>query len=276
MAGRGDPTPVAAVIGSPVGHSRSPAIHTAAFSASGLNWVYLAFDVAVPHVASAVGGAAALGFRGLSVTMPLKTVIVEVLDELTDTARTLGAVNTVTFTAGRSVGDNTDGAGFLRAVEAATGWQAGRQATAVIGAGGAARAVILALAGAGATSVAVINRDERRAGAAARLGGSAGRIGGPDDITGAALVVNATPVGMSGTPMAGEIALDPSLLRPDQIIVDLVYHPVETPLITAARARGATAVDGLGMLVHQAALQFELWTGLTAPIAQMCAAARES
>lgn len=275
MAGRG-PTPVAAVIGSPVDHSRSPAIHTAAFRAAGLNWVYLAFDVAAPQVASAVGGAAALGFRGLSVTMPLKTVIVEVLDELTDTARTLGAVNTVTFTAGRSVGDNTDGAGFLRAVEAATGWQAGRQATAVIGAGGAARAVILALAGAGATSIAVINRDERRAEVAVRLGGSAGRIGGPDDITGAALVVNATPVGMSGTPMAGEIALDPSLLRPDQIIVDLVYHPMETPLLAAARARGASAVDGLGMLVHQAALQFELWTGLAAPIAQMSAAARGS
>ena len=274
MSGVGVATAVAAVIGSPVGHSRSPAIHNAAFAASGLDWVYLAFEVTEQSAGAAVRGARALGFRGLSVTMPLKAAVLPELDQISPTAAALGAVNTISFEDERACGDNTDGEGFLRSVRAATGWDVRGRDAVVFGAGGAARAVALALGGAGASSVGILNRDIERAARAAALAGAVGRVGVPGDVPGAALVVNATPVGMAGTSGAGQLAVDPDLLRRGQVVVDLVYHPLETPLLAAARRAGALPVDGVGMLVHQAALQFERWTGIAAPIGAMDRAAR--
>ena len=274
MTGPGVGTAVAAVIGSPVRHSRSPSIHNAAFAAAGLDWVYLAFDVAEQSAGAAVRGAQALGFRGLSVTMPLKAAVLPSLDEISPAAAALEAVNTISFEDGRACGDNTDGAGFLRSLAAATGRDASGRDVVVIGAGGAARAVALALGQAGAASVGILNRDAGRAARAATLAGSAGRVAVAGDVPAADVVVNATPVGMVGTGGAGRLAVDAALLRPGQVVVDLVYHPLETPLLAAARQAGAVAVDGLGMLVHQAALQFERWTGIDAPVAAMDRAAR--
>ncbi|GAC1317898.1 MAG: shikimate dehydrogenase [Acidimicrobiales bacterium] len=274
MTGPGVGTAVAAVIGSPVRHSRSPSIHNAAFAATGLDWVYLAFDVAEQSAGAAVRGAQALGFRGLSVTMPLKAAILPALDEISHAAAALEAVNTVSFEDGRACGDNTDGAGFLRSLVAATGRDASGRDVVVIGAGGAARAVALALGQAGAASVGILNRDAGRAARAATLAGSVGRVAVPGDVAAADLVVNATPVGMAGTEGADRLAVAADLLRPGQVVVDLVYHPLETPLLAAARHAGAVPVDGLGMLVQQAALQFERWTGVDAPVAAMDRAAR--
>lgn len=275
MARPGGGTAVAGVIGSPVRHSRSPAIHNAAFAALGLDWVYLAFDVSERDAAAAVRGGVALGFRGLSVTMPLKSAVLGALDEVTETAGKLGAVNTITFSDGRARGDNTDGEGLLRSLRTTAGWNPRDQHVAVVGAGGAARAAVFALGRAGVASIAVINRSPEPAERAVALGGPAARVGRVEDIASADLVINATPVGMHGTEGAGLTPFDPALLHSGQVVVDLVYHPLATPLLAAAERVGAVAVDGLGMLVHQAALQFELWTGLDAPLGAMDEAARK-
>lgn len=266
-------TSVAAVIGSPVRHSRSPAIHNAAFAACGLDWVYLAFDVTAEDAVAAVRGAAALGVRGLSVTMPLKEAVIDAVDELSPTAVALGAVNSLTIGEGRIRGDNTDGGGLVRAL-AAEGKAVTGLHVAVLGAGGAARAAALALAGAGAATVVVVNRDRGRAEVAAALAGAVGRVGNPSDVGRADLVVHATPVGMAGGPAEGQLPPGADLVHSGQTVVDLVYHPLRTPLLAAAAAAGATALDGLGMLVHQAAAQFEAWTGVEAPVEVMDRAAR--
>jgi len=265
----GSATLLAAVIGSPVRHSLSPAIHNAAFAARGLDWAYLAFEVREDGAPAALAGAEALGIRGLSVTMPLKARIAGLVDHLTPVAAALGAVNTVSFGPEGSTGDNTDGAGLLGALGSEQGWEPAGRRCVVLGAGGAARAVVLALARAGAAAVVVVNRTPERGAAAAALAGAVGRVGGLGEAAGADLVVNATPVGMAGTRGADRVPLDPALLGPGQLVVDLVYHPVRTPLLVAAADAGARVASGLGMLVHQAALAFEGWTGVDAPLDAM-------
>lgn len=266
-------TTVAAVIGSPVRHSLSPALHNAAFAAAGADWVYTAFDVARGDAVRALDAMRALGLGGLSVTMPHKEQVADNVDELDDAAAALHSVNTVVRTADGSLrGYSTDGAGFVASLIEA-GVSVAGASVAVLGAGAAARAVIDALARAGAAEVVVLNRSVDKAAAAATLAGPVGRVGGPDDIPAAQLVVNATSVGMGATPDAGELPLDPALLRPHHVVADLVYHPLETGLLAAARSIGATCVDGLGMLVHQAALQQQLWLGAMPDTGVMRAAA---
>jgi shikimate dehydrogenase len=206
--------------------------------------------------------------------MPLKEEVVAAVDELSATAAALGAVNTLTMSGGRIRGDNTDGAGLVRALEAAGTAVTGRTVV-VLGAGGSARAAILALAGAGASSVVVVNRHRDRAEVAAALAGAAGRVGSPGDVEHADVVVHATPVGMAGGHAEGQVPNGADLIHSGQTVVDLVYHPLRTPLLAAAAAAGATALDGLGTLVHQAALQFEAWTGVEPPVEAMERAARE-
>jgi shikimate dehydrogenase len=244
-----------------VRHSLSPAIHNAAFAAAGLDWAFLAFDVSPAGVPAVLGAAGALGVRGLSVTMPLKEAVAGAVDHLTPAAAELGAVNTVIIGADGVTGANTDGEGF---VDALRPWDPAGARCVVLGAGGAARAVIRALAAAGAAEVVVVNRN----------GGRAVRDAG--DAAAADLVVNATPVGMDATPGAGQLPLEPELLRSGLLVVDLVYHPVRTPLLEAAARHGATAIDGIGMLVHQAGHAFRAWTGLDPPLASMDAAARRA
>jgi shikimate dehydrogenase len=266
----GGATQVAAVIGSPVRHSLSPAIHNAAFAALGIDWVYVAFEVAPGRGADALAAMRALQLRGLSVTMPHKEDVAATVDEIAPAARALRAVNCVERRAdGTLVGHNTDGDGFVDSLVAGHGVSpSGRRCT-VLGAGGAARAVVDALARAGATDVCVVNRSADRAETAAALAGAIGRVGSLDDVTGADLVVNATSIGMG----SDDLPFDPALLRAGQTVADLVYHPLETALLRSVRAAGAVPVDGLGMLVHQAARQLRIWTGLDAPVDTMRAAA---
>jgi shikimate dehydrogenase len=259
---------VAAVIGSPVAHSLSPVIHNAAFRAAGLEWVYVAFEVDPGDAAAALDAVRTLHLGGLSVTTPHKEAVADAVDELALAARALRSVNTVVVEAdGRLVGHSTDGDGFVAGLAAEQVSVAGAR-VAVLGAGGAARSVVDALGRAGAADIVVVNRTPGRAGEAAALASTA-RTGSVADLAGADLVVNATSVGM-GT---DEVPCDPAVLRAGQIVADLVYHPLDTAWLRAARAAGARAVDGLGMLVHQAVLQQELWTGVRPDAAVMRAAA---
>ena len=260
---------MAAVIGSPVRHSLSPAIHNAAFAAAGVDWVYGAFEVAPGRASDAISAMRVLGLAGLSVTTPHKEAVADAVDVLAPAAELLHSVNTVVRLAdGRLEGHSTDGAGCVAALAEAGVGVKGR-AVAVLGAGAAARSVIHALAQCGASSVVVVNRTSSRAEAAARLAGACGRVGTAGDIEAADIVVNATSVGMGD----GRLPCDPTSLRATQVMADLVYHPLETPLLAAARALGATVVDGLGILVHQAALQQQLWLGFAADTAVMRSAA---
>jgi shikimate dehydrogenase len=259
---------VAAVIGHPVGHSLSPAMHNAAFAANGLDWTYVAFDVAPGSAGAALAAMRALGIAGLSVTMPHKEAVAAAVDVLDPAAAALRSVNTVARDGdGRLVGHSTDGDGFVDWLAACDIDVAGAD-IAVVGAGGAARSVVDALGRAGAARIAVVNRTRARAVAAAELAAAA-EVGSADDIGAAALVVNATSIGM-GTE---ELPFDAARLRPGQVVADLVYHPLDTALLRAARAAGCTVVDGLGMLVHQAVRQQLLWTGVRPDPARMREAA---
>lgn len=264
---------VVGVVGEPVAHSLSPLLHNTAFAALGLDWVSVAFPVPDGDAADALRGMRALGLRGLSVTMPHKAAVAGLVDRLTPVAEVLGAVNCVVRDGDVLVGENTDGEGFVAALRVGAGFEPGGRRCLVAGAGGAARAVIRALADAGASEIVVVNRTRAHAEAAAALAGDRGRTGAPHDTVMAELVVQATPTGMAGTPLAaGPSVVDPEMLRPGQVAVDLVYHPRLTPWLEAARSRGAVALGGLGMLVHQAAAQIERWTGHTAPTEAMWAA----
>jgi shikimate dehydrogenase len=279
-------TRLAGVIGDPVRHSLSPVLHNAALSALGLDWAYLAFPVPAGRAREALIGAAALGVEGLSVTMPHKTAVAEALDRCSATATALRAVNTVVRQQDELVGESTDGQGFIDSLRSEPGFDPSGRRCLIVGAGGAARAVVLALAQAGAAEVVVVNRTPERGRAAATLAGPVGHMGQPPEIEGMDLVVNATPLGMMAggpngraeAPPLGEGG-DPSplveldRLGPGQVLVDLVYLPPTTSLMEEARRRGVTAVNGVGMLVHQAGLAFKLWTGEEPPLAAMRAAA---
>ena len=266
---------VVAVIGDPVRHSLSPLLHNAAFDALGLDWVAVAFEVHAEQTAVALAGARALQLRGLSVTTPHKEAVAGAVDEISPLAARLGAVNCVILQGERTVGDSTDGAGFLAALRRGCGFEPSRRRAMVIGAGGAARAVVLALAEAGASEVVVLNRHRGRAEVAASLAGAAGRVGQPADLSRADLVVQASSVGL-GDPDEIHPLVDVELLRTGQTVVDLVYHPARTALLRAAADTGATVANGLGMLVHQAALAIERWTGRTAPVEAMWAAVHDA
>jgi shikimate dehydrogenase len=262
-------TRVAAVIGSPVRHSLSPALHNAGFAAAGLDWVYAAFEVAPGDAGAALDAMRVLGFGGLSVTMPHKEAVAALVDELDPAAAALRSVNTVVPVGdGRLRGYSTDGAGFIASLSADGVEIAGRRIC-VLGGGAAARAIVDAVARAGAASISIVNRSAERANAAAALAGAIGSVGNTNDVTQSDIVVNATSVGMGSSALPCE----PALLRAGQIVADIVYHPRRTAFLAAADQLGARTVEGLGMLVHQAVLQQELWTGVKPDVAAMWAAA---
>ncbi|HZQ27305.1 MAG TPA: shikimate dehydrogenase [Acidimicrobiales bacterium] len=263
-------TRVAGVIGHPVRHSLSPVLFNAAFRALDLDWAFLAFDVPEGEAPAALDGVRALGLDGLSVTMPHKETVAKAVDRLSHTAERLAAVNCLVRRGAELVGHNTDGAGFIDALRTDEGFDPDGRRCLVLGAGGAARAVVLALAEAGASEVVVAGRTRSRAEVAADLAGPVGKATDDPSGVGADLVVNATPVGMDVQP---GIPIDAEELRPGCVVVDLIYHPPHTQLLEAARARGAVAVNGLGMLIHQAAHGFRLWTGEDPPLEVMSAAA---
>jgi len=268
-------TRLAAVIGHPVHHSRSPRLADAAFRAAGLDWTMVAFDVAEGAAAEAVAAVRVLGIGGLMVTMPHKAAVIGALDSLTPAAQALGAVNSISWVGDELVGHNTDGEGLVASLHHDSEVIVAGRRCAVLGAGGAARSVVHALAQAGASEVVVINRTPERAEVAARLAGPAGRVGSNVDLPRADIVINATSVGMgAGIGDTGPLPCPEDSFRRGQVVVDLVYQPVTTPLLEVAAANGAHAVDGLGMLVHQAAISLRRWTGVDPDLAVMHRAAR--
>lgn len=281
MARRSPPWPspssrVVGVVGDPVAHSLSPLLHNAAFDAMGLDWVSVGFKVSAGEVPDALRGMRALGLAGLSVTTPHKDAAAGAVDELSPAAERLGAVNCIVPRDGKLVGESTDGEGLLRALKRNFSFDPAEKQCAVIGAGGAARAVVLALAEAGAAEIVVVNRSADRGRTAAALAGNRGRLGTPEDIGQCDLVVQATTVGMARGPgeRTNDVPVEPRVLGPGQLVVDLVYNPVVTAFMDTANEQGARVVGGIGMLVHQAALAIELWTSSNAPVDAMWKAVR--
>ena len=268
MSGR---TRLHGIFGYPVAHSLSPFMQTLAFRHHGLDCVYVPFPVAPQHLAAAVAGAAALGVGGFNVTIPHKETVMAYLDATSDEARFVGAVNTVQIGDGRLVGHNTDGEGFLQPLRAlALSFR--DTSVCVLGAGGAARAVTMALLQAGCPSLSVTNRTHARGtrlAVALRERFPQAQIQAVPFAQAAQvasrsrLVVNTTSVGLQ--PDDGALLPD-TCFRADHIVYDIVYRPLDTPLLQAARGCGATIVPGIDMLIGQGAEAFGLWTGLTFPV----------
>lgn len=251
-----------AVIGDPVEHSLSPLLHNAGFRALGLDWAYVALRVKSADLPAAVAGARALGLAGLSVTTPHKEAICTLLDRLDPLAETLGAVNTVVREPdGSLTGTNTDGAGVIGAVADAGGRVNGSSCL-VLGAGGAAKAAVDALARAGAARVGVWARRGGRAVVVSALAGAAGQAVAAPDPTGWDVVVNATSLGMRAedpNPLQGE-------LERGQVLIEMAYAAGKTALQEAGEAAGASVIGGDMVLLHQAGAAFRVWTGRPAPL----------
>tara|TARA_B110000014_G_scaffold95523_1_gene65556 strand:- start:5704 stop:6573 length:870 start_codon:yes stop_codon:yes gene_type:complete len=257
----------AAVIGSPVTHSLSPLLHNAAFNSLGMDWEYLALEITESELDEVLAQMRSGNLGGLSVTMPLKTRVASLVDECTSTAEKLSAVNCVVANEKGLIGHNTDGDGFLNGLIHEAQFDPKGKKVAVIGAGGAARAVIEALARSGAASIMVVNRTPAKAESAADLAGEVGAVGTLEDISGADLVVNATSIGMKDSQV--DIPCSVDLLHSSQLVVDLIYHPLETRWISLAKQKGIDSYNGVSMLLFQAAEAFTLWTGEEAPISIM-------
>jgi shikimate dehydrogenase len=269
---RSGSTSAVGIVGWPLRHTLSPVIHNAAFKSLGLDWIYLAWPVPPERLVAAVEGMRALGTMGGNVTMPHKEAVLELLDEVSGDARATGAVNTIERLGDALVGHNTDVDGFGQFLSQEAGYDASGKDAVVLGSGGAARAVVKALADLGAAAVTVVARDP--------AGKESLRLLYPDGVTVASwdhaeavaqeadLVVNATPLGMGG-----EDPLPGAGFDRGQAVVDLVYWPPATRLIERARGAGASTWGGLGMLLSQAAASFRIWTGQDAPVDAMSVAA---
>ena len=267
------------VIGNPVKHSLSPVILNAAFREAKINCVYTAFETPEKKLADAIGGIRALGIAGLSVTMPHKAKVCSLLDEISDSAQTLNAVNCIVNDAGKLEGHNTDGDGFLDAVKHDAGLDVAGKKVLVVGSGGSARSIIHSLGKAGAAEIAVINRTKKKALDALELAGSVGRYVEeteiPEVVSEANLVVNETPIGMLDTDDTANFPIEPNLFSKGQLAIDLIYHPISTPWMEALRDLEVEAHGGLSMLIFQAARAFKLWTGKEAPVDAMRKAAMD-
>lgn len=259
--------PMAAVIGSPIAHSKSPILHGYWLKKYEITGYYVPIEVAPGRLREGFDALRTLGFRGANVTVPHKEDAIKIADQVSDRARAIGAANTITFLENGDIhADNTDGIGFLENLrQSRPGWQPEAGPAAVLGAGGAARAVIAALLDAGAPEIRLTNRSPARAEALAKLFGPKVTLIPWEEAAqifeGAALAVNSSVLGMAGQPRF-DIPLD--ALPETALATDLVYTPLDTQFLQAARARGCATVDGLGMLLHQGAPGFERWFG-TAP-----------
>ncbi len=275
-------TVLAGIIGWPVTHSLSPAMHNAAFAALGLDMAYVPLPVAPDDVETAVKGLRGLGFRGANVTMPHKRAVAPFLDRVADDARLIAAVNTIVVDGGVLVGYNTDVGGFVAALQETVSEPLAGASALVLGAGGAARAAVLGLLRVGVRRCTVVNRTVSHAEELAALlqpadEGARFELVALDALTaaqvrGADIVVNATALGMAGSLKVPRVLVDN--IQRDHIVYDVVYGQRPTMPLERARETGARAIDGLTMLVWQAALSFELWTGRAAPLEVMRSAAR--
>jgi shikimate dehydrogenase len=272
------------IFGWPVAHSKSPQMHEAAAHALGIDLRYERFEVPPEHLVSAVRKKHAEGIDGYNLTVPHKQTIMALLDEVASSARAIGAVNTVTRAGEHYVGHNTDAPGLVRALEEA-GVEVNEARIVILGAGGAARAAVVGLSDAGASRVTVLcrRREQGRALvsslrahvgcdlASAPLGDAAAHF------EGATVLVQATSATLESSPEAREFAasLPIDALPADAAVLDMVYQPLKTAVLERAADRGLLAVNGLGMLLHQGAIAFEMWTGFEPPLEVMRAALRD-
>ena len=261
----GGETRLAGVMGWPVAHSRSPRVHGFWLDQHGIDGAYLPLAVRPENLKAALDGLSALGFRGCNLTIPHKEAALKMVGEVSPRAARIGAVNTVTVTTdGTLMGDNSDGFGFLENLRAEVpNFDPAAGAAVVLGAGGAARAICAGLTDCGTPEIKLVNRNMARAEVLAEAIGPVIRPLNWEArnaaLAGAALVVNTTSLGMTGQPA---LDLDLSLLPVEALVNDLVYAPLTTALLAAARERGNIAVDGLGMLLHQARPGFAAWFGV--------------
>ncbi|ARE40599.1 Shikimate 5-dehydrogenase I alpha [Rhodovulum sp. P5] len=259
-----DRIPLAGVIGSPIAHSKSPKLHGHWLKRYGIRGYYIPMDVAQADLRDVLSALPRMGFVGINVTIPHKETILGLADLVSDRAALIGAANTLIFRAdGKVHADNTDGVGFIENLrQGAPGWKATSGPVAVLGAGGAARAVISALSEQGVREIRVSNRTRSRAEALrAEFGPKIvvyEWVQAAEMFEGATTVVNTTALGMVGKP---DLKISLEALSPSAVVSDIVYTPLETTLLREARAKGCVAVDGLGMLLHQAVPGFERWFG---------------
>jgi shikimate dehydrogenase len=270
-------TRLCAVLGSPIRHSASPAMHNAAFAALGLNWRYLAFEVDPSNLRAAIEGARVMGFAGLNLTVPHKLLAVDLVDELEASAKLWGAVNTIQFIPdpqggkSRAIGYNTDADGLARSLQADLQVTLRNARVLLLGAGGAGRTAALKLAESGVAELFLVNRTVNKAQEIAAeirrrwpdvrvaVGYPAGEVD---------LLLNATSLGLKPDDVS-PLAADSFSLTQARAVYDMVYKPAETPLLQAARAAGCRTANGIGMLVGQGAKAFEIWTNQAAPLAVM-------
>jgi shikimate dehydrogenase len=269
------------VFGDPIAENPTGVMQEAAFRALDLNWRYLTIEVHAADLAAAVAGMRAMTFRGINLTIPHKVEVLRHLDEIAPDAALIGAVNTVRRDGDRLIGENTDGKGFLRALRTASIDPRGRRVV-ILGAGGAAKAISVELALAGAAHITIVNRSVERgralADGVARIEGTLSDFqpwvsnhGVPD---GTELLVNATSIGLYPG-IEAVPAVDFATIRPGMVVCDVIPNPPRTRFLALAEERGATTLDGLGMLVYQGAIAFTMWTGRDAPVDVMHRALRE-
>jgi shikimate dehydrogenase len=277
-------TKICGLIGDPVEHSVSPAMHNTAFSSLGLDYIYLPFRVVRDNLVRAIDGLKVLNIRGLNVTIPHKVAVIPLLDEMEPLAQKIGAVNTIANDKGRLKGHNTDAGGFLKAL-LERGVEPRGKKVVVLGAGGVSRAISFTLAEGGAEIVILNRRLEMDW--AVKLASSISQLSTKEVkalelndknlssvLEAADILVNATSVGMS--PNSNNSPLPARLLKPELVVFDVVYNPLKTRFLAEAEAAGAETISGIDMLVWQGALAFELWTGAKAPIDIMKAKAIEA
>lgn len=259
------------VIGDPIQQSKSPLMMNAAFAAIGYDGIYEKYHVKPEELADAMARFRKEGFRGLNVTIPHKVEVMQYLDEIDEDARNIGAVNTVVNEDGRLIGYNTDGIGYVRSLLEESGFDPMGKRILFLGAGGAARGVIYAMLKQQPTYVAIANRTLARAEELAESLSAFGNIQAIAEGTIAIgqwdLIVNTTSVGMY--PNMNESPLDPTVIRPNMVVSDLIYNPRETLILKQANERGAKTHNGLGMFIYQGAYGFEYWTGHAAPVTAM-------
>jgi shikimate dehydrogenase len=272
-------TSVCAIIGDPVEHSLSPVMHNAAFKKLELNFVYVAFAVTTRELKTAILGAKSLGLRGLNVTMPHKNEVMNYLDEVDATAKAIGAVNTVLNNNGILIGYNTDGVGAMIALQY-NGVYPKEKKLVLLGAGGAAKAIAYQAAQ-DVDELVILNRTADKAkkiaealqnsfGKQVKSGNLSSKVL-KEELKEANILVNATAVGMH--PDVNSSPVPSSLLRDDLCVMDIIYHPLETKLVTDAKAMGAKVISGVEMLIYQGAVAFKIWTNCSAPVEVMRKAA---
>ena len=270
-------TTLVGVIGYPIAHSLSPPMHNAAFRELGMDWAYVAFGVEPERVPEAIRGIVALGMVGINVTIPHKGAAAEIVDEVDDTAQALGSVNTIHNLDGKLKGYSTDGPGFVRSVEE-TGTSLAGKAVVLIGSGGSARAVAHALAKAEVSRLTLAARRPFKAEEVAEMvaehTGKSVKVAdlnadaAREAVREAEVVIDSTSVGMHPNTDVPPV-VPGEWLHAGQLVCDLTYNPRDTVLLKAARAASADVLDGTGMLVHQGAIAFEVWTGRQAPVETM-------